>query len=134
MGKHQLNWLSQTLQQSRINKEKVFIVSHQPILPGSTSSVGLMWNYEQVLDIIRHYNDVIIACFAGHAHKGGYKRDDEYSGIHFHVLEAVLETNAPLHTFCVMEVFEEKVVLQGFGDCTSACYEFDHILKKQVQL
>ena len=55
---------------------------HQPIKPKSSGEVCLIWNYTEILDILRLYKCTVAAAIAGHAYKGGYKRDEE-SGIHF---------------------------------------------------
>ena len=124
----QLEWLHQTLQMARENEEKVIIFSHQPIHPGSTWPTCLVWNYDEVLDILRSYKDVIIASFSGHAHKGGYIRDEE-SGIHFRSVEAVLESSPPIRTYAIVDVFENKLVIRGEGDCVSDVYDLDHMKK-----
>jgi len=125
VGDLQLKWLKATLQEARDANEKVVIASHQPILPESSNPVCLMWNYHNVLTILREYADVVVVSLSGHAHKGGYERDAE-SGIHFRVIEAVLESPSPIVTFGTVDVFEDRLVLTGFGDCTSAVYDFDH--------
>ena len=106
--------------------QKVVILSHQPIHPGSSNPVCLIWNYDSVLELLREFSDVVIASFAGHAHKGGYCRDEE-SGIHFRVIEAVLESKPPTTTFGVLNVYRNKLHLRGYGDCKSAIYRFDEI-------
>lgn len=124
----QLAWLHRTLQSARDNAERVVLLSHQPILPGSyCSPVTLVWNYNDVLQILRAYADVVVLSLAGHAHKGGYERD-EMSGIHFRVVEAVLETPSPGATYAMMDVHDDKICLRGFGECESAEYDFGHIL------
>ena len=110
---------------AREANEKAIVISHQPILPGSSSSVCLVWNYEQVLAVLRDFNDVVVASFAGHAHSGGYKRDE--SGIHFRTFEAVLENPHPHKTYGMVEVHEDCLVIQGHGNCSSAVYSFDHL-------
>ena len=96
----QLEWFERSLQSAKESGERVIVCSHQPIHPGSSWPTCLMWNYEDVLEIMRRYNDVIIASFSGHAHKGGYVRD-ELSGEfriatalicllrHFHIITAL---------------------------------------------
>lgn len=128
VGATQLEWLKDTLKRARIAKENVLVISHQPILPGSSSSFCLIWNYDQVLDVLREFNDVVVASFAGHAHSGGYKRDDQ-SGIHFRTFEAVLETPHPHKTYGMVEVHEDCLVIQGQGNCASAVYRFDHLVQ-----
>lgn len=121
----QLEWLRQTLQEARDSSEKVVLLSHQPILPDSCGPMTLIWNYDHVLTILREFADVVVLSLAGHAHKGGYKRD-EVSGIHFRVMEAVLETPPPDATYAIMHVHDGKIELVGYGDCSSAIYDFDH--------
>jgi manganese-dependent ADP-ribose/CDP-alcohol diphosphatase len=124
----QMAWLRQTLQEARDGGEKVILMSHQPILPESCSPVTLVWNYREVLLLLRDFADVVVLSLAGHAHKGGYKRD-VVSGIHFRVVEAVLETPSPGTTYAMMDVHEDKVTLRGFGGCISAEYDFSHCAK-----
>ena len=128
VDKPQLQWLRTTLQEARDENEKVVLMSHQPILPDSCSPVTLVWNYDDVLTVLRDFSDVVVLSLAGHAHKGGYKRDDQ-SGIHFRVVEAVLETPSPDCTYCTLDVYDDKIHLQGYGECRSATYDFEHCTK-----
>ena len=120
-----MEWLKDTLSAAREAGEKVLLLSHQPILPGSSSSICLIWNYEEVLNILRNFSDIVIASFAGHAHSGGYKRDE--SGIHFRTFEAALENPDPHKTYAMVDVHDDCLVVQGFGNCGSACYDFEHL-------
>jgi manganese-dependent ADP-ribose/CDP-alcohol diphosphatase len=124
VGRLQLSWLRQTLQEARTANEKVVVVSHQPIMPDSSNEVCLIWNYEDVLEILRDHADVVVASFSGHAHKGGYVRDPQ-SGIHFRVFEAALE-NRPERTYAMVDVHEDRLTVRGFGNCRSAVYDFEH--------
>jgi len=139
VGPTQLRWLRDELEATRqlnnINNnnnnnsnnrhdQKVIVLSHQPIHPESSNPVCLIWNYDRVLHVLREYSDVVVASFAGHAHRGGYARD-EPSGIHFRVVEAVLESEPPTATFGVLGVYRDKLVLEGHGDCESAVYEYE---------
>ncbi|EED94287.1 hypothetical protein THAPSDRAFT_16656, partial [Thalassiosira pseudonana CCMP1335] len=108
----QLAWLEQSLQSAKANGEKVIVLSHQPIHPCSTFPTCLIWNYEDVLSILRKYSNVVIASFSGHAHKGGYIRDEE-SGIHFRTLEAVLESADPIRTYAMVDIWEDRMVVRG---------------------
>ena len=134
VGQLQLDWLQDQLEETRqLNNsnnnnncdQKVIIISHQPIHPQSSNPVCLIWNYDEVLEILQHYSDVVVASFSGHAHKGGYVRDED-SGIHFRVIEAVLESKPPLKTFGILDIHQDYLQLRGYGDCESAFYDFDH--------
>ena len=124
VGHVQLAWLKQELELARSRHERCIILSHQPILPASSSPVCLMWNYKEVLAVLRQYSDVVVASFSGHAHKGGYQRD--VSGIHFRVFEAVLESADPYKTYAMIDMYDDRLQVRGFGRCKSACYQFDH--------
>jgi len=126
IGETQLSWLKSTLQEAKKEEEKVIILSHQPIHPLSSAAVCLIWNYEEVLDILRQSKDIVIASFSGHAHRGGYHRDED-SGIHFRVFEAVLESPDPINTFAFVDIFKSELHVRGEGRCESACYDFAHL-------
>lgn len=125
VGHLQLEWLREQLERSRQRNEIVITVSHQPILPQSSDPSCLIWNYEEVLAILRDFKDVIVASFSGHDHRGGYQRD-EVSGIHFRVFEAVLESPDPHKTYAIVDVYDDRLVVRGFGGCECAEYRFDH--------
>lgn len=127
VGEPQIEWLRHTLEKARKNQEKVILLSHQPIYPDSSNAVCLVWNYEEILALLREYPSTVIASFAGHAHKGGYKRCEE-SGIHFRVFEAALESPDPIKTYGFVDVHEDRLVVRGIGDCESAVYDFDHMV------
>lgn len=122
----QLEWLEQSLQMARENDEKVILCSHQPIHPDSTWPTCLIWNYDEILETVRKYNDVVIASFSGHAHKGGYTRD-EISGIHFRTFEAILESPDPIRTYAIIMLWEDRLEVRGWGDCMSDIYDLDHM-------
>lgn len=126
VGNTQLSWLRETLTNSRRNGERVIVMSHQPILPGSTSPVCLIWNYEEILNILREFSGVVIASFSGHAHKGGYQRDP-LSGIHFRVFEAALESPFPVQTYAHVDIYSNEIIVRGEGDCKSAVYDCSHL-------
>jgi manganese-dependent ADP-ribose/CDP-alcohol diphosphatase len=132
VGPTQLAWLRRTLEEARNNKERVIMVSHLPLMPGSSGSVCLLWNYSDVLNVLREYADIVCLSLSGHAHKGGYTRDAE-SGIHFRVIEAVLENPHPHYTYATMEIGQDHIIIQGFGACASATYDLRHLKGKQRQ-
>lgn len=121
VGKVQLEWLTGELESARDHNHQVILLSHQPILPQTTHPVCLIWNFHEILDILKSYNDVVVASLSGHAHKYGYK---EWNGIHFRVIEAVLETPRPHHTYCIIDLFDDALKVNGYGECESALYEY----------
>lgn len=126
VGPTQLAWLRETLEEARANQQRVVLVSHLPLLPGSSNPVCLLWNHAEVLRVVRGYRDVVALSLSGHAHQGGYRRDPK-SGIHFRVIEAVLENPSPADTYAIMDVYDDRLSLRGFGNCTSAEYDLGHL-------
>jgi manganese-dependent ADP-ribose/CDP-alcohol diphosphatase len=126
VGNDQLRWLNSTLSMAREHQEKVIILSHQTIHPYSSTPMCLIWNFEEVLAKLREYRDVVVASFSGHAHRGSYVRDED-SGIHFCVFEAVLETPPPGATYAIVYLHDSFLEIQGYGQCHSAMYSFDHL-------
>ena len=121
VGKTQLDWLREELDEARQRQLKAVIISHQPIHPRSSHPVCLMWNYKDVLSVLRDFRDVVVASFSGHAHRGGYTLDDH--GIHFRVFEAALE-NYPEKTYAIVDMYPDHLRVRGFGNCQSAVYKF----------
>ena len=78
-----------------------------------------------MLKVLREYRDVVAASFSGHAHKGGYRRDEK-SGVHFRVFEAVLENPQPHNTYAIVSVYADRLEIDGFGNCQSDVYALDH--------
>jgi manganese-dependent ADP-ribose/CDP-alcohol diphosphatase len=122
----QFEWLRETLEAAKKEKQKVIILSHQPILPDTSSPTCLMWNYDEVLEILREYKCTIAASFSGHAHRCGYVRDKE-SGIHFRVFASPLESMDPVKTYGFVDVHDDRLEIRGEGDLTSAVYDLDHM-------
>lgn len=122
----QMGWLRMSLEEAKREEQRVIIISHQPILPESSSPVCLTWNYDEVLGLLREYKCTVAASFSGHAHRDGYKRDD-VSGIHFRVFEAALESNDPVKTYAFFDVHVDRLEIRGEGDCTSAIYDLNHL-------
>ena len=120
VGQVQLNWIRDELQASRDCQQRVIVLSHQPLHPDSTNPVCLIWNYDEILQLLDEYSDVVAASFAGHSHKYGYLH--AANGIHFRVLEAVLESPHPHTTYAVVDVYADRIVLRGQGECQSATY------------
>ena len=53
---------------------------------------------------------------AGHDHTGGYERA---GGVHFLTLEAIVEAPPGSNAFAVLDFFDDRIVVRGFGSATS---------------
>lgn len=110
VGKEQLDWLDSILQDCTQRKQKVIVCCHVPLDPNSASSEALLWNYEEVMDVMHQYK-CVKACFAGHDHNGGYSVDSH--GIHHRVLEAALECPPGTNAFGYIDVYHDRIALIG---------------------
>lgn len=110
IGKEQLEWLDNTLQDATASKQKVVVCCHLPLDPGATSKEALLWNYDEVMAVIHRYNSVKV-CLAGHDHKGGHSVDSH--GVHHRVLEAALECPPGTDAFGYVDVYDDRLSLIG---------------------
>lgn len=110
VGKEQLEWLDHALQDATKSNQNVIICCHLPLHPGACSPAALLWNYEEVLDVIHRYK-CVKACIAGHDHKGGHAVDS--LGVHHRVLEAALECPPGTDAFGYIDVYDDRISLVG---------------------
>ncbi|KAG6584112.1 Manganese-dependent ADP-ribose/CDP-alcohol diphosphatase, partial [Cucurbita argyrosperma subsp. sororia] len=122
VGKEQLKWLDGVLQEATHLKQKVIVCSHLPLDPGATSFEALLWNYDEVMNLIHNYNCVKV-CLAGHDHKGGYTIDSH--GIHHRVLEAALECPPGSDAFGHIDVYNDGLYLIATDRMSSSRMPFD---------
>ncbi|XP_074870377.1 manganese-dependent ADP-ribose/CDP-alcohol diphosphatase isoform X2 [Carettochelys insculpta] len=108
----QLDWLNEVLTFCDTNQEKVVVVGHIPVHPGSTESTCLAWNYKDALSVI-HSHQCVVCFLAGHLHDGHYHLDSH--GVHHLTLEGVVETPPQSHAFGTIYVYNDKLVLKGRG-------------------
>ena len=114
LSEAQLSWLAETLAGAERSKERCLIFSHVPFYPGATDPRAVLWNYESVLQCIYSRSGVVVGCFYGHGHIGGYAQDSH--GVHHFVVPSPLETE---DTFCALKVFQDHLSVEGSGGCPS---------------
>ncbi|CAK9137533.1 unnamed protein product [Ilex paraguariensis] len=110
VGKEQLEWLHGVLEDATKENQKVVVCCHLPLDPGASSEEALLWNYDEVMDVIHRYNCVKV-CLAGHDHKGGQSIDSH--GVHHRVLEAALECPPGTDSFGYIDVFDDRLSVFG---------------------
>ncbi|KAK7330551.1 hypothetical protein VNO77_24746 [Canavalia gladiata] len=110
VGKKQMEWLNGVLQEATKLKQKVVVCCHLSLDPAASSKEALLWNYDEVINLIHRYSCVKV-CLSGHDHKGGYSVDSH--GIHHRVLEAALECPPGTDAFGYVDVYRDRISLYG---------------------
>ncbi|XP_030610966.1 manganese-dependent ADP-ribose/CDP-alcohol diphosphatase [Archocentrus centrarchus] len=121
-SKDQLDWLDSVLSSADEKQERVTIVSHVPVHPDCTDNVCLAWNFDELLAVIRSHSSVV--CYmAGHAHDGGYCRDED-TGVHHLTVDGVIETPPDSNAFATVSVYRDRMVLKGCGSIRDRVFLF----------
>ncbi|XP_004515860.1 manganese-dependent ADP-ribose/CDP-alcohol diphosphatase-like [Cicer arietinum] len=126
VGKEQMEWLNNVLKEATKLKQNVVVSCHLSLYPGASSKEALLWNYDEVMNLIHKYNCVKV-CFSGHDHKGGYSIDSH--GIHHRVLEAALECPPGTDAFGYVEAYDDRISLYGTDRMKSTDMYFDPKVK-----
>ncbi|KAK1944796.1 Manganese-dependent ADP-ribose/CDP-alcohol diphosphatase [Phytophthora citrophthora] len=118
VDREQMKWLEETLVKATEAGENVVIFTHVPIHPStSPTPSSLLWNYPEVLELIRRFACVRVV-FSGHSHADGYIYAHEgmhNKGVHFVVCDAILECAPSETAHALVHVFNNKLVVQGYG-------------------
>ncbi len=107
LASNQVDFLKRELDSATRNHEKTLIFCHFPIYP---ENIHNLFNYEEVLQLLRKYNNVI-AWLSGHNHAGNY---DIYGTTHFITLRGMVDSHDS-NSFAIMRIYNNKVVLKGYG-------------------
>jgi len=110
IGRKQLLWLRESLQQIESRSQKVILFCHQPIHPEACRPEHLLWNHQEVLDCIEQ-SPAVIAYFSGHDHQGGYAFR---KGIHHITLPALVE-NKPEDCARIVDVYPHELLISSLA-------------------
>ena len=106
VGGKQLAWLKGRLAVAAKANEKVILFCHFPVHP---ENIHNLWNHEAVTSLLAEYS-CVAAYLNGHNHAGNY---GEKSGIHYLTIKGMVDTLK--NSYGVVEVYEDRLVLKGFG-------------------
>lgn len=112
----QLEWLQEQLAAAGQQQERVIVACHHPVAPGSAPDEYLAWGYEKLQQVLTDAAGVVKLVFSGHYHPGGYVCS---GGVHFVVLEGVLEAPADSNAYARVEVVDDTVTIHGSGVASS---------------
>lgn len=116
----QLSWLKAELETAVASRQRTIMLSHLPFCPQSAVPSALLWNYDEVLEVLQDVEKgAVPLVLSGHDHAGGYSFDDS-TLTHHVVLESPLNSPSdnPL-AHGTVEVFHDKIVIAGQGILTS---------------
>ena len=117
----QLAWLRAQLAAAAAAGERVFVCGHLPLHPEACAAVCLLWNYEEVLEVLRDAR-CVVATLAGHTHRDGHHVDD--AGLHHRVLASVLECPPGTNAYGHIDVWPHAARLRGVGHVGSTHLPF----------
>ncbi len=124
LSKDLLSWMEAQFQEASKKSEKVIICSHVPA-SGKASSAdpkACLWNSDELLGLLKKYNDTVVLWISGHHHQGGYA---EIDGIHHLTLNALC--NAPENgtSYAEFSVFSDRIIVKGYGTTPSRTLLFN---------
>jgi predicted phosphodiesterase len=115
VGKMQLAWLQEQFDAARKAKQRVILFCHFPVFPKNGHN---LWNDNEITRLLAANKD-IIAWINGHNHAGNYGRK---GGIHYLTLKGMVDTEET--SYAVVDVYENKLEIRGFGRETSRSLNF----------
>lgn len=112
IGKDQLQWLQQTLEDTQINGQKSIIFCHFPLFPQHRHN---LLNDQEIIELIKKYDGLKI-WFSGHNHDGNF---GQFNDIHFVNVKGMVETPSDC-AFCIVDIFNDCIEIDGYGSEISA--------------
>jgi len=110
IGKAQKEWLSGQLAEASAKGEKVIVMGHIPILAAASGDWCLLYNHDEILQTLEHYQ-CVVAYLSGHDHGGGYA---ERNGIHHVTMQGMVEAG-PESAYAIVTLFPDRIEIKGTG-------------------
>jgi predicted MPP superfamily phosphohydrolase len=117
IGKKQQKWLKNELTRAESSQKNVIIFSHSTLRPSYAAEN--LWNNDEIVDILESSSNVV-AYINGHNHAGNY---ESRKGIHYITIFGMVDTR--ISSYGILEIFEDKLVLKGFGNQKSFQLDWD---------
>ncbi|MCX6266511.1 MAG: metallophosphoesterase [Bacteroidetes bacterium] len=106
IGKRQMAWLEQWLDDSEQSGMNVIVLCHFPLF---TKDNHNMFNNNQLFQLISNYA-CVKAYFCGHYHSGSYKVKD---GIHIVNFKGMVDTE--INAFSMVTLTSDSILIKGYG-------------------
>ncbi|XP_048772198.2 manganese-dependent ADP-ribose/CDP-alcohol diphosphatase-like isoform X2 [Ostrea edulis] len=114
----QVQWLNEELAEARRRKQNVIVIGHSPVLESSGHASNLLWNFDEILQVLSAHKDSVLCYCCGHDHDGGFDQDE--AGIHHITLPGVIEAvdNNPFGT---AYLYDNHLMITGNGSVPNFC-------------
>ncbi|XP_061175225.1 manganese-dependent ADP-ribose/CDP-alcohol diphosphatase-like [Saccostrea echinata] len=122
----QIQWLDEELAAAKRRKQNVIVIGHLPVLESSAHAANLLWNFDEVLQVLKANKDCVLCYFSGHDHDGGFDLDE--SGIHHITLAGVIEAidNNPFGT---AYLYDNELEIKGNGSVPDFCIDLKYPIR-----
>eukprot|EP00434_Breviolum_minutum_P032453 symbB.v1.2.028698.t1/scaffold3068.1/size68108/4 len=112
----QLEWLKKAIESAEADSRKILIFLHVPLYEPATKAKTVVWNAEEILQVLHQHGESVVAVFAGHDHDGGYAVDE--GGLHHITMNSPLTATGDC--FAILECHEGWAHFKAYG---RACVE-----------
>jgi len=117
IGRKQISWLDEQLEEADESGSIALVLCHFPVLPEAAHN---LWNDREVVRILEKHRSVK-AYFSGHYHPGDYAFRN---GIHYVTFRGMVET-PDQNAFAVVILEEDAIQVKGFGREPSRTLQVD---------
>lgn len=107
IGRAQMKWLEQEIDNSHKAGQNIFIFCHFPIYPENQSEN--LWNADEIRKIVESGNGKIVF-MTGHTHRSNYCLNN---GVHYVSLRGMVETDE--NSFAIAEIYDDSIMIKGYG-------------------
>jgi manganese-dependent ADP-ribose/CDP-alcohol diphosphatase len=110
----QLSWLKDVLDDCKTANRKVLLCGHVPLI-ADAADTGVVWNSEEILELVWSYGSTVMAYLCGHYHCGGFYIDK--NGVRHLTVPAILERMPDgLNSYVTGLVFRDRFELKNNAD------------------
>lgn len=109
-------WLKEELKQARTKGCFIIVCGHLPLVKEAAIEMLVMWNHNDIVELLEEYKDTVKAYFAGHHHGGGYA---ERNRIHHVTFEGLIDSKVDDGAYAFVTLKDDEIVIEGYGATTS---------------
>jgi predicted phosphodiesterase len=107
IGKKQIEWLEQEIDNSHKAGQSIIVFCHFPIYPENQSEN--LWNADEIRNIVESRNGKMVF-MNGHTHRSNYCLNN---GVHYVSLRGMVEMDE--NSFATAEIYNDSISIKGYG-------------------